>query len=211
MGQTTFSGPVRSERGFTAVGSTAVVNITAETTLTYADHVGRIIEVNDADGAVTLPSASTDTIGAKYTFFIGTTASDLDIKTDGTDKFVGMVVVAAAAKHLHATLNFVLAPDQRIDITFASLGIQVDAVFCERRFLVLFLSGRGRLRFLLKVRGTADGPAFAKGWILGDAMRDKGHGIIAGHILRLQEVGSVGFALGENGDKDVCPGHFCPA
>ena len=77
MGQTTFSGPVRSERGFTAVGSTAVVNITAETTLTYADHVGRIIEVNDADGAVTLPSASTDTIGAKYTFFIGTTASDL--------------------------------------------------------------------------------------------------------------------------------------
>ena len=89
MGQTTFSGPVRSERGFTAVGSNAVVNITAETTLTYADHVGRIIEVNDADGAVTLPSASTDTIGAKYTFFVGTTASDLDIKTDGTDKFVG--------------------------------------------------------------------------------------------------------------------------
>ena len=44
MGQTTFSGPVRSERGFTAVGSTAVVDITAETTLTYADHVGRIME-----------------------------------------------------------------------------------------------------------------------------------------------------------------------
>ena len=53
MGTTTFSGPVRSERGFTAVGSTAVVEITAVTTLTYADHVGRIIEVNDADGAVT--------------------------------------------------------------------------------------------------------------------------------------------------------------
>ena len=97
MGQTTFSGPVRSERGFTAVGSTAVVNITAETTLTYADHVGRIIEVNDADGAVTLPSASTDTIGAKYTFFIGTTASDLDIKTDGTDKFVGSLSVMEAS------------------------------------------------------------------------------------------------------------------
>ncbi len=97
MGQTTFSGPVRSERGFTSVGSTAVVNITAETTLTYADHVGRIIEVNDADGAVTLPAASTDPIGATYVFFIGTTASDLDIKTDGTDKFVGNLVLAAAA------------------------------------------------------------------------------------------------------------------
>lgn len=97
MGQTTFSGPVRSERGFTAVGSTAVVNITAETTLTYADHVGRIIEINDADGAVTLPAITTDTIGATYKFFVGTTASDLDIQTDGTDKFVGNLVLAASA------------------------------------------------------------------------------------------------------------------
>ena len=94
MGQTTFSGPVRSERGFTAVGSNAVVNITAETTLTYADHVGRIIEINDADGAVTLPTITAATIGAKYTFFVGTDATDLDIKTDGTDKFVGSVSVA---------------------------------------------------------------------------------------------------------------------
>ena len=95
MGQTTFSGPVRSERGFTAAGSSAVVDITAETTLTYADHVGRIIEVNDADGAVTLPTITSDTIGAKYVFFIGTTASDLDIKTDGTDKYVGNLAVGS--------------------------------------------------------------------------------------------------------------------
>ena len=94
MGQTTFSGPVRSERGFTAAGSSAVVAITSETTLTYADHVGRIIEINDADGAVTLPSITSDTIGAEYTFFIGTDSTDLDIKTDGTDKFVGSVSVA---------------------------------------------------------------------------------------------------------------------
>ncbi len=94
MGQTTFSGPVRSERGFTAAGSNAVVEITAETTLTYADHVGRIIEINDADGAVTLPTITTDTIGAEYTFFVGTDATDLDLKTDGTDKFVGSVSVS---------------------------------------------------------------------------------------------------------------------
>jgi hypothetical protein len=97
MGLTTFSGPVRSERGFTAVGSTAVVNITAETTLTYADHVGRIIEINDADGAVTLPAITSDTIGATYKFFVGTTASDLDIKTDGTDKFVGNLTTGGIA------------------------------------------------------------------------------------------------------------------
>lgn len=94
MGQTTFSGPVRSERGFTAAGSNAVVNITAETTLTYADHVGRIIEINDADGAVTLPTITSDTIGAKYTFFVGTDCTDCDIKTDGTDKFLGSLAVA---------------------------------------------------------------------------------------------------------------------
>ena len=94
MGQTTFTGPVRSERGFTAAGSNAVVEITTETTLTYADHVGRIIEINDADGAVTLPTITSDTIGAEYTFFIGTDSTDLDIKTDGTDKFSGTLAVA---------------------------------------------------------------------------------------------------------------------
>jgi|TARA_X000000950_G_scaffold279176_1_gene371343 hypothetical protein len=94
MGQTTFTGPVRSERGFTAAGSNAVVEITTETTLTYADHVGRIIEINDADGAVTLPTITSDTIGAEYTFFIGTDSTDLDIKTNGTDKFSGTLAVA---------------------------------------------------------------------------------------------------------------------
>ena len=103
MGQTTFTGPVRSERGFTAVGSNAVVEITAETTLTYADHVGRIIEINDADGAVTLPTITSDTIGAEYTFFIGTDATDLDIKTDGTDKFSGTLAVAGTTTKAFAS------------------------------------------------------------------------------------------------------------
>ena len=103
MGQTTFSGPVRSERGFTAVGSNAVVNITAETTLTYADHVGRIMEINDADGAVTLPTITSDTIGAKYTFFIGTDSTDCDIKTDGTDKFSGSLSVAGSTTKAFAS------------------------------------------------------------------------------------------------------------
>ena len=93
MAKTTFSGPVRSQRGFTAQGANAMVNITAETTLTYDDHVGRIIKVNDADGAITLPTISTDTLGARYTFFVGTDCSDCDIKTDGTDKYVGSLEV----------------------------------------------------------------------------------------------------------------------
>ena len=109
MARTTFSGPVRSMRGFISAGPDAVVNITAETTLTFADHAGKLIEINDADGAVTLPSLKANSKaasagendpnvinhqGAVYRFFIGTDATDLDIKTDGTDRFVGSIPAA---------------------------------------------------------------------------------------------------------------------
>jgi len=61
---------------------------------------------NDADGKFTLPSISSATpsdptdpnqannIGASFYFVIETAATDLDIKTDGTDKFEGAVLVA---------------------------------------------------------------------------------------------------------------------
>ena len=94
MARTTFSGPIVSQAGMFNAGSGSVVNITAETTLTVAAHAGKVIEINDADGAVTLPTIKSDEIGATYRFFIGTDATDLDIKTDGTDKFVGSVIVA---------------------------------------------------------------------------------------------------------------------
>jgi hypothetical protein len=94
MAKSTFSGPVVSNNGFIQAGANNIVNITAEETLTFNDHAGRIIEINDADGAVTLPSIKSGELGAKYTFFIGTDATDLDIKTDGTDKYVGSVMVA---------------------------------------------------------------------------------------------------------------------
>ena len=45
-------GPIVSNNGMTNSGSGSVVNITAETTLTFASHAGRIIEINDADGAL---------------------------------------------------------------------------------------------------------------------------------------------------------------
>jgi hypothetical protein len=108
MARSTFSGPVRSLRGFISAGPDAVVNITSETTLTFASHAGKLIEINDADGAVTLPTIKADSksanagpddpnvdnqLGAVYRFFIGTDATDLDIKTDGTDKFLGSLAV----------------------------------------------------------------------------------------------------------------------
>ena len=112
MAQTTFSGPVKSQRGFVTAGPDAVVNITAETTLTFAAHAGKVIKVNDADGAITLPTIKADSkggsagdndpnvnshLGAVYKFFVGTDCTDCDIKTDGTDKFVGHATVVNVA------------------------------------------------------------------------------------------------------------------
>tara|TARA_Y100001951_G_scaffold104061_1_gene114551 strand:+ start:4165 stop:4680 length:516 start_codon:yes stop_codon:yes gene_type:complete len=108
MANTTFSGPVRSRRGFVTAGPDSVIDITAETTLTFADHAGRLITVNDADGAITLPTIASGSkgasagdddptvnnhFGAVYRFYIETDCSDCDIKTDGTDKFVGSLEV----------------------------------------------------------------------------------------------------------------------
>ena len=101
MAQTTFSGPVRSLGGFISAGSTSFVSLTADTTLTVAAHAGKVLLTNDADGKFTLPSIvattpadSTDpgqlnNIGASFTFIVVTAATDMDILTDGTDKFVG--------------------------------------------------------------------------------------------------------------------------
>ena len=106
MANTTFSGPVRSLNGFISFGPKAVVSLTADTTLTVATHAGRIITTNDADGKFTLPSitsgSSSDVAGANdynvasnlgctYLFWVQTAATDMDIKTDGTDKFFGAI------------------------------------------------------------------------------------------------------------------------
>ena len=118
MARTTFSGPVVSQRGFVAAGPDEVVNITSETTLTFAAHAGKVIKVNDADGAITLPTIKADSkggtagdndpnvdshLGAVYKFFVGTDCTDCDIKTDGTDKFVGHATVVNVADGTNST------------------------------------------------------------------------------------------------------------
>ena len=106
MAQTTFSGPVKSLAGFITAGVNSSVSLSADTTLTVATHAGKIIMLNDADGKLTLPSISSATpndptspdqannIGASFFFYVETAATDLDILTDGTDKFVGAAMVA---------------------------------------------------------------------------------------------------------------------
>jgi hypothetical protein len=100
MGKSTFTGPVASGGGFYAAGANAVVNITADTTLTAAEHAGRLLTINDADCKITLPTINAGTSrelnnqGCVYRFMVQTTATDLDILTDGTDKYVGQVNTA---------------------------------------------------------------------------------------------------------------------
>ena len=96
MAKSTFSGPIRSKAGLFSAGSESVVSLTADTTLTVDDHAGRILACNDADGKFTLPTIlasplrlQLNNLGATYTFFVETAATDMDILTDGTDKFVG--------------------------------------------------------------------------------------------------------------------------
>ena len=108
MANTTFSGPVISKNGFTSTGPGMTVSLTADTTLTVAAHAGRILLCNDADGKFTLPSINVNAngatsgdndfnnlnnIGATFTFFVETAATDMDIKTDGTDRFIGAVMI----------------------------------------------------------------------------------------------------------------------
>jgi|TARA_R110000868_G_scaffold230414_1_gene483601 hypothetical protein len=106
MAQTTFSGPVKSLAGFITAGVGSSVSLSADTTLTVATHAGKIILLNDADGKFTLPTivatapsdptapSQDNNIGASFYFYVETAATDLDILTDGTDKFVGAAIVA---------------------------------------------------------------------------------------------------------------------
>ena len=109
MANTTFSGPVISKNGFIGTGPGSTVALTANTSLTVNAHAGRILITQDADGIFTLPSINTNAngatagttdynnlnnVGASFYFYVDTTATDVQIVTDGTDKFVGAAMIA---------------------------------------------------------------------------------------------------------------------
>lgn len=111
MARTTFDGPVRSLNGFYTQGPGNIANIADGTntiTLDVATYAGRMITTNDASLIITLPTINTSTDatagpgtgpntlnnqGAEFYIFIETTATAVAIKTDGTDKFVGSLLM----------------------------------------------------------------------------------------------------------------------
>ena len=109
MANTTFSGPVISKNGFIGTGPGSTVALTANTSLTVNAHAGRILITQDADGIFTLPSINANAngatagdtdynnlnnIGASFTFYVDLLATDIQIVTDGVDKFTGAAMIA---------------------------------------------------------------------------------------------------------------------
>ena len=163
MAQTTFSGPVRSLGGFISAGSTSFVSLTANTTITAAAHAGKVLLCNDADGVFTLPSIVTTTpgdstdpgqlnnLGMSFTFIVVTAATDMDIKTDGTDKFLGMVytgITTAATGKIwvsDVSSNDVITQNGSTKGGVAGSVVRVTAIASAKYFVEGTLLGSGTI------------------------------------------------------------------
>lgn len=161
MAKSTFSGPVKSLNGFISAGSGAVVSLTADTSLTVDDHAGKVLVCNDADGKFTLPtinasspSDSTDpnqlnNLGASFYFVIETAATDLDIKTDGTDKFVGGLYIgvnnATGKTFISGATNDVITLNGSTKGGLAGSVVKVTAVADDKYAVEGIVLGSGTL------------------------------------------------------------------
>ena len=166
MANTTFAGPVRSLNGFISFGPKAVVSLTATATLTVADHAGRVLTCNAAAGKFTLPSITSGSAGASagandynvasnlgctYTFWVETAATDMDILTDGTDKFYGAVYTgiddSAAGKTFisDASSNDVMTMNGSTKGGLAGSWVQITAIASAAYYVTGQLLGSSTL------------------------------------------------------------------
>ena len=161
MAKSTFSGPVKSLAGFISAGNAAVVSLTADTTLTVAAHAGKILLTNDADGKFTLPSIvatapdrdddqnQTNNLGATFTFVVVTAATDMDIKTDGTDKFVGGIYTgvddATGKTFISASSNDVITMNGSTKGGIAGSIVRVTAIASAKYAVEGLTLGSGTL------------------------------------------------------------------
>ena len=118
------------------------------------------------------------------------------------------VVLLASAQHLNGAVDLLLPPDQRVDLAFARLLVEVDAVIVQRVALLLRLLAGFLLGFLVDAARRA---LLGKARALGDAMTDVVDRIVARHLLLLQEIGGVAFALGEDRDQHIGAGDLLAA
>ena len=161
MAQSTFSGPVKSLSGFITAGNASVVSLTADTTLTVAAHAGKILTCNDADGKFTLPSIVTTTpstnedpnqlnnLGVSFYFVVETAATDMDILTDGTDKFVGGLYTGVddntGKTFISASSNDVITQNGSTKGGLAGSIVVVTAIASAKYHVAAQLLGSGTL------------------------------------------------------------------
>jgi hypothetical protein len=164
MAQTTFSGPVRSLNGFIGVGSGNVVNVANGTNtlaLTVSAHAGRVLTTNDATLVLTLPAIiattptdttdpnQTNNLGATFTVFIDTAATAVAISTDGTDKYVGSVLMVdtdssgAVAGYAPASTNDVINLNGTTTGGIAGSWVQITAIAANEWYVSGVLLGSG--------------------------------------------------------------------
>ena len=118
------------------------------------------------------------------------------------------IVLLPAAQHLDGAVDLGIASDHRIDLAVARLLVEVDAVGIER--LALFLGILVALGLGLFV-DAAHRTRFGDPGPLGDAVADVVDRVVAGHVLLLQEIRGMAFALREDRDQHVGAGDFLAA
>lgn len=167
MALTTFQGPVRSLGGFISQGPNAVANLANGTNTITLDpaYAGKIITTNDAALIITLPAinASADpassgpgadpntpnNLGVEYFVYIDTTASAVAIKTNGTDKFVGSVLMidtdssGATTGYAPAASNDVINLNGTTTGGIAGSWVKIVAVAANEYFVQGVLLGSG--------------------------------------------------------------------
>ena len=115
------------------------------------------------------------------------------------------VVFIAAAQNLYRAIDLIAAPDKRVHASVAGFFIEVDAIGGQR------FAGGNRVGVIIQHIFANNRSAFAMTRLFGNPVRDEIHRIITGHLLFLQEVSCMAFALGEHGHQHICPRHLIAA
>ena len=126
MASTTFSGPVKSKNGFVSIGTGMIAVTAVPTTLTVAEHAGRIVQIIDADG-VTLPTLSrvdddSNNMGAVFRCYISLyAATDLTFVAAAANPILGQLRVGVSAATTGKTF-FPAATDHVITLNGSTKG-----------------------------------------------------------------------------------------
>lgn len=127
MASTTFSGPVKSKNGFVSIGTGMVTATAVPITLTVEEHAGRIVQIIDQDGVITLPTISreaddSNNIGTVFRCYVSLLpATDLTFVAAAANPMLGQLRVGVSAATSGKTF-FPAATDHVITLNGSTQG-----------------------------------------------------------------------------------------